>query len=369
MKEHVIVLGGGVIGLAVAFELKVRGHQVTVLEQGLCGGQASGAAAGMLAPFSEIGEDPNDFFHLAHESLKMYPDWQQAVKEISGKSFEYVQSGSLHCVYHEADFLELESRQHWQGTFGVESEILSQQQIRALEPNISDEIIGAIYYPEESHLFAPDYVKALEIGCRKLGVTIEDEVGHISIEAWMEHQVLRGPSGKQWAGDRLIVCAGAWASEHEETFSLRVPVYPIRGQICAYEVPAGDVRHIVYTSQGYIVPKGNGTVVNGASEDIAGYDTTVTEQGIKRLTNWNGHIFPFLNELTPFHTWAGLRPATQDGYPMIGETKKAPHVVFATGHYRNGILLSPITAKVVADVVEGKKTEVPLTMFDPMRFS
>ncbi|PAM93624.1 glycine oxidase ThiO, partial [Flavobacterium sp. IR1] len=122
-------------------------------------------------------------------------------------------------------------------------------------------------------------------------------------------------------------------------------------------------------SQGYLVPKANGTLVNGASEDIAGFKTDVTVSGIARLTNWNKNIFPFLTDLNPFHTWAGLRPATQDGYPFIGEHPNAKHIIFATGHYRNGILLSPITAKIVAALLSEEKPPVPIETFAPDRFT
>ncbi|WP_100406823.1 glycine oxidase ThiO [Bacillus solitudinis] len=369
MGERIIVLGGGVIGLASALELNNRGHQVTVLEKSKCGGQASGAAAGMLAPFSEIGEDPDDFFQLCLASLRLYPTWQKEVKRLSNRGFEYINSGSLHAVYHEADLLALETRQSWQKDWGTEANILTAGELKQKEPELSDNIIAAMHYPEESHVFAPDYVRALEEACRNQGVTICDELEHVSVLEWRGDIKLQSMDGRIFTSEKLVICSGAWAQELEETFSLRIPVYPIRGQICAYDNLQGRVNHIVYTSQGYLVPKGNGTIVNGASEDIAGFATDVTEKGILRLTNWNYQIFPFLKEMKPFHRWAGLRPATQDGYPLIGSLEEAPHVIMATGHYRNGILLSPVTAVSVANIVDGLAEHVPLNLFKPERFS
>ncbi|WP_017728305.1 glycine oxidase ThiO, partial [Halalkalibacterium ligniniphilum] len=320
-------------------------------------------------PYSEIGEDPDDFFRFCLASLKAYPQWQQMVKSISGAAFEYTNSGSLHAVYHEADLLALQSRKQWQGAFGAESELLDREQLSKLEPELSRDVVAAMYYPEESHLFAPDYVKALEQGCRKLGVTIVEHLEKVEVIEWQADLFLKAKNGQTFTGDRLVVCSGAWSQELEDTFSIRIPVYPIRGQICAYHIPVGTVKHIVYTSQGYLVPKENGTLVNGASEDIAGFATSVTEKGIKRLTNWNRNVFPFLEKKEPFHRWAGLRPATQDGYPLIGNLQDAPHITFATGHYRNGILLSPITALTVADIVDGKQERVSISLFDPQRFT
>ena len=368
MKEQVIILGGGVIGLATAFELSKRNYNVTVLEKTTCGGQASGAAAGMLAPYSEIGEDPDDFFRLCLDSLRMYKGWQAEVKEVAQLDFEFTESGSLHAVYHDADVLALETRQSWQREWGAEAELITGDRLWKMEPELSRDVKAAMYYPEESHVFAPDYVKALEVACRLNGVEIIEELEQLKVVDWKQSVKVHSKDGRVFNGDRLVVCSGAWSGELEETFGIRIPVYPIRGQICAYEVPVTQVKHIVYTSQGYLVPKANGTLVNGASEDIAGFQTDVTEKGIARLTNWNKQVFPFLKEKIPFHTWAGLRPATQDGFPLIGKLNEAPHVVFATGHYRNGILLSPITAVAVADLLDEKQAYSPLQSCKPDRF-
>lgn len=369
MGERIVILGGGIIGLASAFECQRRGHDVILLEKVACGGQASGAAAGMLAPYSEIAEDPDDFFRLCLKSLQLYPNWQKDVKEISGMDFEYANSGSLHCVYHEADLLALKSRQSWQEEFGAKAEIIVGDELFKLEPELSRNIIAAMYYPQESHVYTPDYVKALEEGCRKLGVQIFDHLEEVHVIRWENEIVLQAKDGRTFTGDRLVISNGAWAKELEETFNLNIPVFPIRGQICAYEMPLGKVKHIIYTSQNYLVPKGNGTLVNGASEDIAGFDTSVTEKGIKRLTNWNKNVLPYLAHEQPFHTWAGLRPATQDGFPLLGKLSRNENIIFATGHYRNGILLSPVTAHIVADLIENNREITPLQMFDPERFS
>ncbi|TSB46701.1 glycine oxidase ThiO [Alkalicoccobacillus porphyridii] len=369
MAERIIILGGGVIGLSTAFELRRRGFEVAILEIHSFGGQASGAAAGMLAPYSEIGEDPDDFFRLCLKSLRSFKKWQQDIKEVSQLPFEYTESGSLHCIYHEADLLSMETRQSWQKEFGVEARILEQSALKQLEPELSNEIIGAIHYPEESHVYAPDYVKSLEVACEKSGVELYDHLQEIKLHEWENSIRLTSKDGRVFEGDQLVISSGAWAKEYEDVFSLQFPIYPIRGQICAYQLEPARINHILYSSQGYLVAKENGTLVNGASEDIAGFETSVTEKGIRRLTNWNYHILPFLKQLRPFHQWAGLRPATQDGYPLIGRLQQANRVIFSAGHYRNGILLSPVTAEVVADMVSKQSTSIQMERFAPERFS
>lgn len=370
MTQHVLVLGGGVIGLSCAFELRRRGFAVTVLEQGRCGGQASGAAAGMLAPYSENVEEPDPFFRLCLQSLLLYPEWQRAVKEASGLDFEYSASGSLYVMYHEADVQAMQTRRLWQDEHGARSELLNASELCKLEPHIASEAIGALRYPGESHVYAPGYVKALEEACRRTGVAIRDGLERIDVVRWRNGAEVRSEAADAtYRGDVLLVANGAWAGLLESALDMPIPVYPIRGQICAYATPDMPVRHMVFCSQGYVVGKRNGTLVCGASEDIAGFDTTVTRRGIDRLISWNGKLFPFLDRMNPFHEWAGLRPATQDGFPLLGKLSRSDSLLFAAGHYRNGILLSPVTAQVVADMLEGRiRDGLPLAAFDPERF-
>ena len=365
----IVIIGGGVIGLAAAFELAKRNQKVTVLERGECGGQATGAAAGMLAPYSEIGEDPDDFFTMAHRSLQLYPLWQEEVKEVSGLDFEYNTAGSLHVVFHEADELELESRLEWQSGWDVQSEIVRGETLRNLEPCLTDDVIAAMYYPGEHHIYAPDYVRALKAACVRLGVHIVEGAGEVTFaEARPDGILLQTEEKGAFSADQCIVASGAWTSCFEESVQVRLPVFPIRGQICAFRQETEHIRHIVFSSQGYVLEKANGSIVCGASEDIAGFDHSVTEKGINRLVKWSRRLFPFLDNRQPFHRWAGLRPATQDGYPLIGRLPHLPSVIISSGHYRNGILLSPINARLVADIVEHKQPQINLDMFDPLRF-
>ncbi|ANY65546.1 glycine oxidase ThiO [Paenibacillus sp. BIHB 4019] len=369
MGERIVIMGGGIIGLSCAFELRSRGHQVTVLEIGSCGGQASGAAAGMLAPFSENVEGPDDFFRLCAQSLRLYPSFTDRVKQVSDVPFEYTESGSMYIAYHDADILALEGRLRWQREYGSSGSLLEGGDVFRLEPKLSGKVRAALYTPEESHLYAPHYVKALEHACRLLDVHIHEHLEQVAIKDWQSTVVLEAADGRIFEGDRLVVCSGAWAQQLEAAFGLRIPVYPIRGQICAYETVEKPVHHMVFCNQGYLVAKENNTLVCGASEDVAGFETSVTEKGIERLRKWNKQAFPFLETWTPFHKWAGLRPSTQDGFPLLGALAQSGRVVMAVGHYRNGILLSPVTAQLAADSVEGKKMPDFMQAFAPERFS
>jgi glycine oxidase len=369
MSKKIIIIGAGVIGLSTALELQMRGHKVVVLEKGKCGGQASGAAAGLLAPFSEIEEDPDDFFTLCLASLRRFSHWKDLVKTESNHLFEYTTSGTLHAYFHEADLLKMEMRMNWQKKYNVKAEQLTASQMSKMEPSLAQEVVAGLYYPEESHLYAPDYLLALEKACQNVGVTIHENVGKVMLEHVLEKSTVKDEQGNSYSGDTIVLCSGAWSSEWEQSLNLAIPVFPIRGQICAYEQLHDGLNHIIFTSQGYLVTKGNNTLVCGASEDIAGYNTSTTDKGIQRLKNWNSHVLPMIDKKEPFSVWAGLRPATQDGFPLIGHHPHAENIILACGHYRNGILLSPITAEIVANLVEGKKSTVPLESFAPERFT
>lgn len=369
MPEHVLILGGGVIGLSCAWACRQRGHRITVLETGLCGGQASGAAAGMLAPYSENAEGADAFFRLGLASLRLYPDWQREIKLASGMDFEYNRSGSLQVVFHEADLLPLEERLSWQREYGMSGSIVQGEALFALEPQLARNAVAALHIPEESHVYAPDYVRALEAACRAGGVQVYDRLESVEPAEWSKEAAVRTADGRTFGGDRLVIATGAWSQRFEPLLGVRLPVFPIRGQICAYAAdPDRPIRHMVFGSQGYVVSKANGTVVCGASEDVAGFDTSVTPRGIGRLLRWSRSLFPFLSEAEPVHTWAGLRPATQDGFPLLGRLRGSQRVLAAVGHYRNGILLSPVTGTLIADLLDGAAPETDLGAFAPDRF-
>lgn len=356
MAQSVLILGGGIIGLSCALEAARLGFRVTVIEEGEFGGQASGAAAGMLAPFSENPDGADPFFRLCFYSFLRYPDWVRQIEELSGRRVELRPSGSLNVVFHEADLLPMQTRLAWQRSYCAQMEWLDETQLHKLEPRISHRAIGALYCPAESHVFAPKLAIAAEEACRRAGVRLVPHAGRLTK---LEATNISGVSvtmgdAQTWRADRLVVCTGAWSGFLREWIPVNVPVHPIRGQICAYDAELGEVRHMVFSSQAYWVRKNDGTIVCGASEDVAGFDRSVTARGIERLTRWSGRVFPFLEGELPVRSWAGIRPATLDGRPLIGEVPGCPEIIVAAGHYRNGILLSPATASMVGQLLLAK---------------
>lgn len=372
MKPSVLIVGGGIVGLSCAFEAAALGYDATVLERDDIGGQASGAAAGMLAPFSENGDGPDAFFRLCLESLRLYPEWVRRVEGASGLRAEWMRTGSLQIALHEADLLPLRTRLAWQRPFGP-VETVDGAALRKLEPGLSERAVAALYCPEESHVHAPKLVAALAQACRNAGVRLVARAGDIRRADLGEADGVRieTAEGGTHRADLAVWCAGAWTSLHGGWLGLSETVHPIRGQICAYEGWPGEVRHMVFSSQAYWVRKADGSLVCGASEDVAGFDRSVTEAGIRRLTRWSGRMFPFLEGVAPARTWAGLRPATPDGWPLLGPLRELPRVFVAAGHYRNGILLSPATAAAAGEwlAANGRIAAARLAPFAPERFT
>lgn len=367
---RVLVVGGGIVGLACAWEAVKRGYRVTVAEAGAFGGQASGAAAGMLAPFSENTDGPDSFFRLCLDSLRLYPDWVADIENASGIKVNYCRSGSLGVALHEADLLSLRTRQRWQNGWGAGAEWIEGETLFRMEPGLARSSVAGLFCPEESHVSAPKLVRALEEACRRSGVVLVPGVGwaeRLEVTPGSRTVALHTREAGRLAADRVVLCAGAWSAMWERWLPLVVPVHPIRGQICAYEGAATQVRHMVFTSQAYWVGKADGSLVCGASEDVAGFDRTVTARGIGRLTRWTGRLFPALSAQSPQRGWAGLRPATRDGWPLIGIVPGVPEAIVAAGHYRNGILLSPITARLVANELDDAATPYG-GAFSPGRF-
>ncbi|MFD2117133.1 glycine oxidase ThiO [Paenibacillus yanchengensis] len=370
-KESVVIIGGGIIGLACAYEAAKRNYQVTIIERVNFGGQASGAAAGMLAPYSELTEQPDEFFQLCTSSLHMYAAWVDEIEREAGQSVEYRKTGSLYVCQHEADIQPLMTRSLWQNQYGAAAELLTGAELQHLEAGLTDGVVAGIYTAKEGHVHAPRLVDALMHCCHKIGVTMLDHVGDIvDINIGEQGVQVTSLRGDTVSADRLIVSAGAWSGQLEKWLSIRLPIHPIRGQICAYNNEAVPLHHVIFSSQAYWVTKNDGRLICGASEDVAGFTVEVTERGINRLIRSSERWIPALRQQNIISKWAGLRPATRDGFPFIGKVDAAGQVIMAAGHYRNGILLSPITAKLVADCLDHKPDVMEqLSTFHPLRFT
>ena len=315
-QMKVAIVGGGVIGCAVAERLSRDGHRVTLYERDHLGAHASGAAAGLLAPYSELkGED------LGSRSARLFPDLSARLERDTGIAVEYRRTQSLAVAFDTAQRRSLRGLGHWQDT----SECL------ALEPGLSPEVLGAVLL-EESHINPPRFVLALARSAAAARADIR-EGSPVATLAGLR-------------ADRVVLAAGPWSSTLAE-----VPVVPRRGQLVALRPTRAVLTRIVTWGSFYLVPKLDGTIVVGSTEEEVGFDARPTAAGVSTLLDVAQLVVPALRTAILERVWAALRPATPDGRPIIGPLAGEERVVVATGHNRNGILLAPVTAELVANLL------------------
>ncbi|MEJ8546353.1 glycine oxidase ThiO [Brevibacillus borstelensis] len=361
-----LLVGGGIIGLGLAYELSRRGMTVTVVEQGEWGGQASSAAAGMLAPLKEFSQ-PGPMLELGMKSLELYPDWVEQLEAITGIDVQACKSGLLTVALTEEEAIPLQEKYKRQKASGYAVQWMTGQEMRRVEPLLTEEAKAGIYSPEEGHINNRMLLNALVAACRRLGATLVS--GSVVTKMAIEGSQVVGvetTTGPLRAA-HTVIASGAWAGIMVDWLGFSVPVRPVRGQVASVSSSGIPLRTVIFGTSGYITPKLDGKIVLGATEDDAGFQRHVTLSGLSRVLDGVMPYVPALHSAAFQQAWAGLRPATADSMPLLGPVPGWQGVSIAGGHFRNGILLSPVTAKVMADYLESGREE-PLQPFLPSRF-
>jgi glycine oxidase len=360
----VVVVGGGVIGLAVSRELGRRGARVVLIERGELGGESSWAAAGMLAPQVEANS-ADEFFTLASASRDLYPNFARELFEESGVDIELDRTGTLYLAFTEADEEECERRFGWQTRAGLQVERLTAREVRALEPQVSASVLSALRFPLDGQVENRRLTSALVKACENSGVRISTgtEVISIKIERRQGAVAVETSRGETRAAMAVVVAGGAWSSlipcrevnsrqlQQNGSDAPAPRIEPVRGQMLCF-APAALVRHVVYSPRGYIVPRRDGRLLAGTTTEHAGFDKSLTDAGRRSIMTYAREIAPAAAQLTLTDAWAGLRPHGGDDWPVIGACGgEVPNLFYATGHYRNGILLAPLTGALIAEMV------------------
>lgn len=368
---NVAVVGGGVIGCAIAYYLQRAGASVTVIERGVIGGEASGAAAGMLVtPLEDAGNSP--LLELQGASLRLYPDLLPEIEELSGIDMEYRVTGLLRTAFTEERAAVLKDLVRREAATVEGLEWLEGRALRELEPALSPRVIGAAHSAHDSNLNPGLLTRALAEAARRLGAVVHERT---TVAGFLRRgDILRGLSlrkegtrGEVGEVDHVVLAAGPWTQALSRRLSVQLPTPPRRGQMLAYR--SQSVRHCIWGEDGYLVPRVDGTVHVGATVEDVGFRRRTTARALAALRRAACTLVPALRRSPVERSWAGLRPGSPDDLPIIGRLPGRENVWVASGHFRNGILLAPITGKLVSQLVLEGRCEIDLTRFRPERFA
>jgi glycine oxidase len=361
----VVVVGAGVIGLACAWRIAERGLSVCVLERASEPGTgASGVAAGMLAPVTEAEWGARALLDLNLDSAARWPGFAEALRGASGREVGYRRDGALVVAADRDDAEELRRLHAFQESLGLDVQWLGSRAARQLEPALSPRIAGAIHAPHEAQADPRALVAALTTALRGGGGDLHCGV-NVTALTGDGVDTDRGPV----RAAQVVVAAGSWSSELD---GAAPPIRPVKGQILRLRRPAGQpplAERLIRTPRCYVVDRVGGEVVVGATVEERGFDDAVTADGVYRLLEAAYEVLPDAGELEWVEAAARLRPGTPDNAPAIGRGANADGVIWATGHYRNGILLTPVTADAVAAIAAGDEPPAAVASFGPARFA
>ena len=364
MKSEVIIVGGGVIGLSIARSLALKGvGDILVLERSSLGTEASFAAGGMLAPQAEA-DSRDQFFELLFESRAMYPDFAAALRNETGIDVELDTTGTLYLAFSEHDQNEIDERYKWQTGAGLPVEKLTADEARLLEPCISTNTSGALRFKLDIQVENRRLLNALANSVNELGVQTICGVNVESIRTQKSRVKGLQTSAGEFQASTVVLAAGAWTS----LLSTRVKVEPVRGQMICLTSQPRLTRHVIYSPRGYLVPRQDGRLLVGSTSEAAGFAKEVTVAGINQILRNALEIAPSVATLPLLDFWSGLRPKAPDGLPVLGPCGEIDGLIYATGHYRNGILLAPITGELIARIIVDESLPTSLAPFSPDRF-
>ena len=366
---EVIIVGAGIIGCAIAYELSRRGASCLLLDGRRLGMAATNAAAGILAPLAEF-QRPDALVQLGLASLRLYPEWVQRLREETPDiDVEFALDGVLRVAFDEPGLAELSAGLRYQDELGMELVELDGALVREVEPRLSPKVVGGLLCPEEGQVSNQLFTLALSRAAQRRGARVIEGCPALGFHTRDGRVVaVRTPEG-EFACDRLVLAAGAWTRPLASKLGVEVPTRPVRGQMLALGRMVTPIRRVVLGPTGLLVPRANGLVFAGATVEEVGFRIRTTKRGLAQVRRAAFELVPQLRHAREHFTWAGLRPGSPDGLPILGPLPGWENVTVATGHFRSGILLAPITGQLIAQaVVDGRPSEA-LAPFSPARFA
>ena len=360
-----VVAGGGLIGASIAFELAAEGLSVAVFDAQHPGREASWASAGMISPAPESSEMAS-LLPISMASVRLYPEFIQRVEELSGRTVGYRKDGALDLLLNGTGQAEMDEILALHHGAGLRAEALSGPEAREIEPALTGELRAAIHRPDEASLDNRLLTEATLEAARRKGAEIFPGNGAKAL--WTDGARCKGlqlQNGRVEA--RWTVIAAGCFSARIEGVAAYAPVIPAKGQMMALRCNSVNLRKDLWSGHMYLVPRHDGRIIAGSTVEYEGFDRNVTVAGMRKILSGALSLVPALESARIEETWAGLRPDTPDHLPILGPTD-LDGLLIATGHFRSGILLTPVTARLIRDWVTTQKVTEDWAPFSPMRF-
>lgn len=363
----IVVVGAGIIGCAVAYELARRGASVQIVDDRPAGMGATQASAGVLAPYIEAREG-HPLLELTVRSLDLFEAFITRVSAEGRETLIYRRSGTLDVAVDDDGFRKLEQAASALSRRGVEARLLDARSARAEEPHLSEAVVGGLLVPVHGYVSATELTRTLAAAARRHGAQLIEQ-GRVRRISRAGADLMVETDRGSLTGNGVVLAAGSWSGKIAvEGVVAQLPVRPVRGQLLHLAWGGTTLRRVIWSERCYLVPWADGTLLVGATVEEAGFDEGTTTVAVRDLIEAAAEIVP--------HAWtaglvaakAGLRPGTPDDLPVIGFSSVVPNFMYATGHYRNGVLLAPLTAQLVADAMLENRIDPLLAATSPQRF-
>jgi glycine oxidase len=372
-SSDVVIVGGGVIGCSIAYYLSLAGAKVTVVERNRLAAGASGVAAGMLAPQVEA-PFADDFFELALLGRSLHAPLAVELMDDVQMDVEFRKTGILRVARTEAERADMNRQFRWQSARGLVAEWVEPDDLSRSEPLLSGVagrlLAGGLWLGDECQVRAPRLVQALAMAAGRRGARFVEGIPVVGLQVRGGRATGVLTPAATVEADAVVLAAGVWSPDLARTVGLEVPVAPVKGQILSVRSSIDKTpRVVIWSGECYLVPRPDGEIVLGATEEEGNYDPRPTLAGLNRLTEAALEVVPAAAGFVVEGAWAGLRPAAPDRYPIVGWAPFIKGLFLATAHYRNGVLLGPLTGRLVADHLLSGTSLGELARFGPERFS
>lgn len=357
----VLVIGGGIMGCSIAWELAGRHKKVLLLERGEIGREASWAAGGILTPI-HLSDYPGPLANLCTASQELYPSFVEEIRRTSGMDPEFHTSGVLFLVLNDTDEDEAKKLEAWKKQRRQPVISLTAEEALSREPALSPKTRRALLLPDINQVRNNRLTHAVAVAAQKRGATFVTQAPAVHFHR-RESQIEVETPRDRYSAPVLVIATGAWSSDQAQHLGWSMPVRPVRGQMLLTEIHPPVVQSIVMSRDQYLVPRRDGKLLIGSTVEDAGYDSNTTPEGIEFLKRRGREMVPSLADAPILKSWAGLRPGTPDRLPFIGPVPGMNNVFVAAGHYRNGILLAPVTGQLTAEFLCGERPSLSLEPF------